>query len=220
MINFIGTPTEAQRLADDNLTFRAIVKAVESGLRVAMPGIIASFDPDKQTVTVDLAVYDRILTGLPNTIPNYNPATGDVKIPTLLDVPIVIPRGGGSALTFPVNAGDECLVIFSDFCFNTWYDSGGINNSQQRLRRHDLSDGFAILGPYSQPNVLPNYSTDQTQLRTEDGTVFVGIDESGITLEGLLHLSGTPVTSISGATNSLLVKIAGVSYYLKLSTTP
>lgn len=220
MINFIGTPSEAQRLADDNLTFRAIAKAVESGLRVAMPGIIASFDSVKQTVTVDLAVYDRILTGLPSTIPNYNPATGDIKIPTLLDVPIVVPRAGGAALTFPVQAGDECLVIFTDFCINTWYDSGGTNNAQQRLRRHDLSDGFAILGPWSQPRKLANYSTDQTQLRTDDGTVFVGIDTTGVTLEGLLKLSGTAIPSSTPSNHSLLVEIAGVPYYLKLSTTP
>lgn len=220
MISFIGTPTEAQRLADDNLTFRAIAKAVSSGLRVAMPGIINTFDPNKQTATVDLAVYDRINTGLPNTIPNYNPATGDIKIPTLLDVPIVLPRGGGNSITFPVVAGDECLVIFADFCINTWYDNGNINNVQQRLRRHDLSDGFAILGPWSQPRVLENYSTTQAQFRTDDGSVFVGIDETGVTLEGLLKLSGTPVPSISSPTESLLVKIAGVTYYLKLSTTP
>ena len=219
MISFLGTPSEAQRLADDNLTFRAIAKAVESGLRVAMPGIIGSFDSDKQTVTVDIAVYDRILTGLPS-IPNYNPATGDIKIPTLLDVPIVIPRAGGAALTFPVQAGDECLVIFTDFCINTWYNSGGINNAQERLRRHDLSDGFAILGPWSQPRVLSDYSTTQAQLRTDDGTVFVGIDTTGLTLKGLLKLSGAPIASGTLPDHSLLVEIAGVPYYLKLSTTP
>lgn len=221
MINFISTPSEAQRIGENNLTFKAIQKAIASGLRVAMPGIIETFDSAKQTATVDLAVYDRIKAGLPNTIANYNPVTGDAKIPTLLDVPIVLPRGGGSALTFPIKAGDECLVVFADLCINTWFDNGGTNNAQQRLRRHDLSDGFAILGPWSQPRVLSDFSTTSTQLRTEDGTVFVGIDGTGVSLQGLLHLSNSGmVPSVSSPNTSLPIKINGVLYYLKLSTTP
>jgi phage baseplate assembly protein V len=43
---------------------------------------------------------------------------------------------------------------------------------------HDLSDGFALVGVYSQPNVIPSVSTDAVQLRSDDGQAFVEINPS------------------------------------------
>lgn len=225
---FVGTPSLAERLNNPSEVYKKLAKSIGANLRVAMPGIIASFNPLKQTCEIDLVIYDRIAPNLPNTLANYSSSTGDIKIPTLVDVPIVIPRGGGAALTFPIQQGDECLVIFADMCYNEWFDAGGINNVQQVLRRHDLSDSFAILGPWSQPRKLLDYSSTAAQLRTEDGLTSVGIDADGptltgpaVVLDGLLALqSQLPVTSASPATISLPVTINGMVYYLKLSTTP
>lgn len=210
-IQFVGTATEAERLVNQSAAFKAIALAVNAGLRVAMPGVVASFNAEKQTVEVDVAIYDKI---------KLNGVVQDRKIPTLLDCPIVIPKGGGFALTFPIQAGDECLIIFADMCINEWFDAGGINNVQQQIRRHDLADGFAILAPSSQPKVLSSYSTSDVQLRTEDGNTFIGINPGNIVLDGLLNLTGVSVPSISSPSISLPVKLNGVTYYLKLSSTP
>lgn len=229
--NFVGTATEAQRVIETSSQFRAMALAITSGLRVAMPGVIASFDSTKQTCTVDVAVQDRI---------KLNGVVSDKKIPTLLDVPIVIPRGGGFSLTLPCKPGDECLVVFADMCIDSWYDAGGINNVINRLRRHDFSDAFAILGPYSQPRTLADYSTTGAALRSDDGLVSVGIEASGVTvtapaieldgpttvdgpltIEGLLKIiGGATVPSVSPATLSYPITINGVTVYLKLSTSP
>jgi hypothetical protein len=218
--NFVGTPTEIERLELETLVYKAVAKAVSYGLRVGLPGIIQSFDATKQTVTVDLAITDKIKTGLP-AMKGYNPDTGNFQIPTLLDVPIVLPRAGGKVLTMPITKGDECLVMFADMCINSWYQNGGIQN-QERLRRHNFSDGFAILGPWSQPNVITDYSTTEAQLRTEDGTVSVAITDTDIKLTGPVELNGPVVVGSSyvNVSNSLPVKINGVVYYIKLSTSP
>lgn len=141
-------------------------------LRCASPGIIESFDSATQTVQVRVAIRERI---------KINGVLEDAEIPLLLDVPLVLPRAGGYILTMPVQAGDECLVIFSDTCIDAWFQSGGVQN-QMSLRRHDLSDGFAVLAPWSQPKVLSNYSTDSAQLRNETGDHYIELKSSEMNL--------------------------------------
>jgi hypothetical protein len=154
-------------------------------LRCAAPGIITSFDSDKQTVTVQLAIKEVIeISQKENT---YKKA---IKIPEILDVPIIIPRAGGYSITLPVQVGDECLVIFGDTCIDSWWKRGcpmqttGKYQTQDpaSLRRHDLSDGFAILGCWSQPNVIPDYSTDSLEIRTDDGNTKIKIKDGEVTI--------------------------------------
>lgn len=143
---------------------------IGSDIRIAEPGIIESFDATKQTVTVSLALKER-------TVLDGN-VTWE-EIPTLVDVPIVFPRAGDYVLTFPIAAGDECLVIFGDKCMDAWWQSGGKQNPME-LRRHDLSDGYAILGCWSQPRVISNYSENTVQLRNEAGTAYFEIAAGGV----------------------------------------
>ena len=104
-----------------------------------------------------------------------------VDVPILVDVPIIMPRAGNFILTLPVTAGDECLVMFGDMCIDAWFSNGGIQNQIEK-RRHDLSDGFAILGAWSQPNKITNYSTTSAQLRTENGASYIELKAGEINL--------------------------------------
>lgn len=160
--------------SDDEL-FRCMGDNWGNNLRVASPGIIQSFNPLEQTVTVQLSLRERIRKD--------DGSKEWVQISPLLDVPISIPRSGGYALTMPPQNGDECLVIFSDMCIDAWFSYGGIQN-QLELRRHDLSDGFAILGVSSQPRILKNYSTDSCQLRNESGTSYIELKDNSINIVG------------------------------------
>lgn len=112
---------------------------------------------------------------------NFNGEESWIDIPLLVDVPIVFPRAGGYVLTFPVKKGDECLVVFGDMCIDAWWQSGGVQN-QVESRRHDLSDGFAIIGCWSQPRVVSNYSTESVQLRNEAGNAYFEIKGSTINI--------------------------------------
>lgn len=153
-------------------------------LRVAMPGIVQSFDDVEQTVTVQPAIKERIVDQFGNIT--------TVNLPLLLDVPIVFPRAGGFVLTMPVKQGDECLVIFADMCIDAWWSQGGVQ-VQAEKRRHDLSDGFAILGITSQPRRLAGYSTTSAQLRTEDGSQCIDISQDAIDLRGNIKINGVDV---------------------------
>ncbi|NFI47873.1 hypothetical protein FDA77_18805 [Clostridium botulinum] len=159
-------------LESDIELFKNMGDSWGNNLRVACPGIIQSFDPESQTVTVQLALREHIYNG-------YDKQW--VKLPLLLDVPIIIPRASNYVLTMPIKKDDECLVIFADMCIDAWYSYGGIQNQIEK-RRHDLSDGFAILGAWSQPNKIEDYSTDSCELRTLDNKTNISIKPNEINI--------------------------------------
>ena len=154
-------------------------------LRVAVPGIIRDFNSAEQTVTVECAIREKVR--------NINGEESWENIPPLLDVPLVIPRAGGYSVTLPVKEGDECLVIFADACIDAWWQSGGVQN-QIDCRRHDLSDGFAVLGTWSQPNVIPNYSKNSVQIRTDSGSSYIEISGDTVNIKAAnINLIGRSV---------------------------
>lgn len=174
----------SERISSDDELYRLLQENWYNNLRVCLPGIIQSFDALSQTVTVQPALREKIKDINGNII--------DVQIPLLVDVPIVIPSGGGYYLTMPIAVGDECLVVFSDMCIDAWWASGGIQNQADK-RRHDLSDAFAILGVWSQPNKLANYSTTSMQIRNKSGTAYIDFSGNTINLVGTIKKNGVPL---------------------------
>jgi hypothetical protein len=163
---------------------------------VAAPGIVQSFDAGKQTVQVSVAVREKI---------SIDGVLEDVEIPLLLDVPILMPRAGGFSLTLPVQAGDECLVVFGDSCMDAWWQSGGVQDQIDR-RRHDLSDGFAILGPWSQPRTISGYSTNSAVLRNSDGSVKVEVKSGEVDVTA-------PVVNIGGGSLQALIDARFAAFF-------
>lgn len=164
-------PTQSQ-IGGEQQTAQAIADSISNQIRVAMPGIIQSFDPVTVTCTVLPAIKgsDAATTG-----------TESADLPLLVDVPVVFPRGGGVTLTFPVKAGDECLVIFSDRCIDFWWQSGGVQEPVD-ARQHDLSDGFAIVGPQSQAKKISGISANSAQMRSDDGSTYFELNPTTQTI--------------------------------------
>jgi phage baseplate assembly protein gpV len=86
-------------------------------------------------------------------------------------------RGGGCTLTFPIAQNDECLVVLASRCIDSWWQLGGVQ-VQAEFRMHDLSDGFAIVGPFSQATKISGWSTSAVQLRSNDGKAYVQLNPS------------------------------------------
>lgn len=147
-----------------------LAQAIMSAMRVSIPGIIQSFDPEAVT-----AVIQPAIKGVEH---DASGAEVSVNLPLLVDVPVIFPRGGGCTLTFPVKEGDECLVIFADRCIDFWWQSGGIQEPVDG-RMHDLSDAFCIVGPQSQAKKIGGISTTGAQLRTDDGSAFIEVAAGG-----------------------------------------
>lgn len=147
-------------------SFDTLAASIFSIMRVSIPGIIQSFDPETVTCVVQPAIK--------GAVPNDSgvPVSSDMTL--LMDVPVMFPRGGGCTLTFPIKPGDECLIVFGDRCIDFWWQSGGVQEPADD-RQHDLSDAFAIVGPQSQAKKISGISMSGAQLRTDDGAAFVEV---------------------------------------------
>lgn len=196
-----------QLLGNEANNDRLLIESKQAGMWTALPGIVVSFDNLKQTCVVQPAIqgvwYKPDGTGS-NTANN-------VDLPLLLDCPVCFSSGGGYSLTFPLQKGDEVLVVFSSRCIdNAWYlgnadkDGNIITRPQAEYRMHDLSDGFVIPGYKSIPRNIPNISTTDVQLRSDDGLALIGINLSthNITINttGNVNLTA-PLTNIVGDIN-------------------
>lgn len=144
-------------------------------LHTSLPGIIQSFDAATQLASVQPAIK-RIFKTLEQDVEMLVPTA----LPLLINVPIQFPRGGGFSLTFPVQKGDECLLVFCERSIDNWYRTGKVETPLDR-RFHDFSDATAFVGISSSPNAVPNYDPDNVQLKKDDGTVSVTLKE--LTLE-------------------------------------
>ena len=141
--------------------------AKQANIWTALPGIIQTFNPLKMTCTVQPAIQAILFdaSGLPvNT-----------TLPLLVDCPIQFLAGGNCTITFPINLGDECLIIFASRCIDAWWQSSGVQ-PQAELRLHDLSDGFILLGFRSVPRVIANISVNSIQIRSDDGAAFMELN--------------------------------------------
>ena len=182
-----------QILNDQEEATRIFLDGRQVGIWTAIPGIIQSVDFTAMTCEVQPAIQAIIV--------DQNGVATPTDLPLLVDVPIVFPKAGGFLITFPMEEGDEVLVVFSSRCIDAWWQSGGVQQAME-ARMHDLSDGFAIPGPYSQPACasIGAVSTTDVQLRTEDGLAYVSIDPTGkIKLTSATEIDITsPVVSITG----------------------
>jgi len=170
-----------------------LYNTIFSMLRVSLPGIVQSFDPATCTCTIQPAIAGQGV--------DDKGQIQSAPLPLLTDVPVIFPRGGGCTITFPVKAGDECLVVFSDRCIDFWWQNGGVQEPVDP-RQHDLSDAFAFVGPQSQAQKISGISTTSVQVRTDDGSSFIELMQGGnvnittplLTVNGNVQINGT-VTS-------------------------
>lgn len=160
-----------ERTNDPQAALLAALTGWQAGIWTALPGVIDDVDLAKMTARVKPAMQARF--SKPGGSADW------VNLPLLVDCPVIFPSGGGFTLTFPVTAGDECLVIFASRCIDGWWQSGGQARPLE-MRMHDLSDGFVMVGPRSQPHVLGvPASSSSVELRNDSRSAFVQIDSGG-----------------------------------------
>lgn len=78
-----------------------------------------------------------------------------VRIPMLVDVPYFVLQGGGAYIDMPISPGDYCIVLFNDRDIDVWWSTANIADPAT-TRKHDLSDGIAIVGLNPKPSPLPS----------------------------------------------------------------
>jgi Phage protein Gp138 N-terminal domain len=211
---------QTERINDFEESLRLALKGFAANLWTAVPGIVKSYTPSGNTAgtcTVQPSVQ-AVVTAQDGT-------QSAVTLPVLIAVPVVYMGGGSMVTTYPIQDGDEALVVFSSRCIDAWWQSGGVQ-PQAELRMHDLNDGFAIIGPRSLARAIPNVSTTTAQFRSLDGTTYFEVATGGVanvvapngvnikgpvsidgavTITGNVGVTGTVTATEEGTFNSIEV---------------
>ena len=164
----------SERYENQHITLLNTIMNERKDVWTALPGVITSFDKSTLTCNVQPTIQAKVTDRSTDTTTWEN-------LPELLDCPVFYPSGGGFTLTFPIKEGDECLVVFSSRCIDSWWDQGGVQ-PQGIMRMHDLSDGIVFCGIRSKPratiDVMPSAS-----LISDDGNTYIHLSSDKITLK-------------------------------------
>ena len=158
----------------------------------ALPARVESFDAATQTATVvpelrRLAVHE-------------DGEEQEISIAPIELVPVMFPRAGGMAITFPVEVGDKCLLVFGERDISGWLQTGE-EGVPPAVRKHEYSDAVAILGLWPRPSALsPAPSSTSLEIRTDDGATTIAVSSSGVTVD-----SEGPITFTRGVNELLQV---------------
>lgn len=176
------------------------------------PGKIIEFDPVKQVAKVEIA-REQYHNSLDSLYEEYD-------FPILQDVPVQFPSGGGYSLTFPVNAGDNCLLMFCDKGYSHWL-YGGKNKigkfssglpKNEYFRRYNINDAVALVGYNPIPEAITSFNSTSPELRNSDRTQRVTLVSDGnieVVAVSNLHITAPTSTIDSNVTINGTLHVTG-----------
>ena len=166
-------------------TIEQALFAAMIGKRHCVPGRVASFDKDTQTIVAEPMICAEGQNGQ------------RVPLPPVADVPILQLGGGDFVLTFNPVLGDPCLLLVSDRCIDAWYETGE-NRIPADFRQNDLSDCLAIVGFRPKPMAIKNWMEGVT-IRKVDGSYYINIANNGnVTVKALKLLVDAENSEFTG----------------------
>lgn len=163
-----------------------LTNSIKTSIHCVKIGEIISFDKTDQTASV------RVLHIMDS---NYNTRLEEtVEYPVLGKVPVVIMGGGGTYISHPISAGDQCLLLFCDYMIDSWWVSGTAQPSIVP-RKHDISDPIAIVGLNATPKAIQDYSDYLKLQYSQESNIIIGdsidVNNETINLNGNTTNSGT-----------------------------
>lgn len=171
--------------------------------------------------TVTIAKVTKVNVTTINCRPVTNRLVDGVSIalPEFIEVPPIFMQGGSSYTAYPIAAGDYCLLLFTERCFDRWY-AGQDYHPPLELRMHDYSDGLALVGlnPLAAALTIPSviqqtgdtnqegdYTHTGNMTRTGDltqtgaATVSGNVDGGSFSIDGVAGVDGS-FTTVDGKT--------------------
>lgn len=127
-----------------------------------------------------------------------------IELPEFIEVPLVTLQGGGSYIHFPIAVGDYALLMFTERCFDGWWN-GQDFKAPLEYRMHDYSDGIALVG---MNNLATSFDIPSVIQRTGD------INQDGdITHQGdrdqtgdLIHTGNKTQTGLFALTGNMTIQ--------------
>lgn len=145
-------------MESNRYTLKEVIDAgIESALldhHTSLPAEVVSYDKSDQTVQVKVSIAKSIYGEV-------------VEYPILDKIPVVFPRTKKSGLTFPIESGDEGLLVFIERNIDKWYSSGS-GSAPLDGRRFDINDAVFIAGLFNMKNVMEPSQEEGVELRGKD----------------------------------------------------
>lgn len=138
-------------------TLELIINYKLSDLFVALPGKVVSYDSSTQKANIKPLLQKNFLT--------ISGDTKSINIPTLYNVPIIFPRGGGYFVSFPLKENDKVLIIFNDRSIDQY-----VSKTQNEpvdpvhMESHRLNGAIAIPGFYKDSEPLSTKDASATDM--------------------------------------------------------
>lgn len=153
------------------------------GLKVCRPGIVRSYDPERNTVSVQPAVTLKL---------GSNDTVSD---PLLEDVPVLSIGGGGFAVRIPLKEGDAGWIMFNDVDISIFLGAAGQQggspspSAPATYRTHDWADAIFI------PDMLRKAAVNEAEaemlvIQSENGDVRLAMGSEGISITGDVSVEG------------------------------
>lgn len=167
---------------------------------------IQSFDATTQTATVTLN-YTKTLFKIDESTGEY--VSYLQSYPAIADCPVIVLGGGPVRITFPITAGDQCLLLFNDRDIDNWF-AGSLNSPVATPSLHAFTDAIALIGPNNVGNFVASY--DAVRALITNGTVMVGINPTNnkVALTNGTSL-GTLLSNLCTQLNDLTTALAALT---------
>tara|TARA_R110002167_G_scaffold177446_2_gene377233 strand:- start:178 stop:852 length:675 start_codon:yes stop_codon:yes gene_type:complete len=178
---------------------RSHITKFETELFTSLPAKVTAYNAEEQTIHA-----------LPVMTEPYK--DGDVlQFAELQYIPVMFPSAGGGALTFPINVGDEVLIIFSSRNFDTWWETGESPQLPSTQRYNELTDAIALIGLTSKDKSL-KANTEDVVLRYNDNSITLKKD-------GTLEAETTSTLSVSNGSEELISLLSDIVEEMSKITT-
>ena len=143
-----------------------------AGIHTACPATIVSFDAGTCVASVK------------PTMTYYKSDGTTLDYPVIIGVPVFMPKAGSSQITYPVKAGDSCLLVFAERSIDEWMGKGNSDNHDPR--RYDLTDAFCFVG------MCPAQSISADNVEVINGGTKISLTPSNtINVVGNINVQGT-----------------------------
>lgn len=182
------------------------ILGVLAGVNTAMPGEVVAYDASTRRADIQPAIMKKDRSG---------DVGARAQIP---GVPVLFLGGGGFTQTFPVNKGDEVLLIYSQRSIDRWATIGGVVDPRDG-RKFNASDALAIPTPMSAPKVVEALETvaffgladgssgfkvhddGKIEIGTDGAELLAIVDDLGDAMKGLItDISTTEAILVDPAT--------------------
>jgi hypothetical protein len=150
-----------------------VQRALEK-VNTTLPGRVLRYDAARQVVDVEIQIKRPVIA-------QDDEVEWDT-LPTLLDVPVQIPHGGGFFVALPLQAGDPVIVHATAASMNQWLHSGAKGSEGPETRLHGLGSVFATPGCLPAPEALADPSGAELRIGKDGSDLQIRIDGAAISL--------------------------------------